>query len=151
MLRMPPVPQDSPEAKRSNLEQHRVFFRRALDTCSACLVDITTAFAAFERLQVSDLTDTEVDIAETDLYLANKDMDRVRIVLKTASFKVECLGPHQVDPEATKADDKDQAENMELEVNKATLQVAIDALTHIRKRLNAQKAVGGAAKKPRLA
>ena len=147
---MPPVPQDTPDAKRSNLEQHRAFFRMALDSCSACLVDITAEFAAFERLQVSDLTDTEVDFAEKDLYLANKDMDRVWIMLKMTSLKMQCLGPHQLEPEATQADDEDQAENMELEVNKATLQVAIDALTRIRKRLSAQKAGGGAAKKPRL-
>jgi hypothetical protein len=147
---MPPVPQDTPEAKRSNLEEHRAFFRMALDTCSVCLEDITAAFAAFERLQVSDLTDKEVGMAVHDLYLANKEMDRVSIMLKMASFRMECLGPHRVEPEVIKADDKNQAENMELEVNKATLQVAIDALTHIRKRMNAQKAAGDVAKKPRL-
>ena len=147
---MPPVPQDSPEAKRSNLEQHRAFFRMAVDTCSACLVDITAEFAAFERLQVSDLTDTEVDMAEKDLYLANKEMDRVSIMLKMASFKMQCLKPLQPAPEVATAGDEDTDESTELQVNKATLQVAIDALTHIRKGLNAQRGAGDAAKKPRL-
>lgn len=143
MPRMPPVPQDTLEAKRSNLEQHRAFF-------SACLVDITAEFAAFERLQVSDLTDAEVDMAVHDLYLANKEMDRVSVMLKMASLKMQYLKPLQPAPEVSTNGDEDTDESTELQVNKATLQVAIDALTHIRKRLNAQKAAGGAAKKPRL-
>ena len=129
MPRLPPVPQDTPEAKRSNLDKHRAFFRMALDTCSAFLVNITAEFAGFESLQVSDLTDTEVDFAEEDLYTANKDMERVCDMLKTASLKMQCLGPRKPEPEVATAD-----ETMELEVNEVTLQAAIDALARIRKR-----------------
>ena len=63
---------------------------------------------------------------------------------------MQYLKPLQPAPEVSTTGDEDTDESTELQVNKATLQVAIDALTHIRKRLNAQKAAGGAAKKPRL-